>query len=88
MTKDILIRRARAGGLARGWAERKEALVRYHTKPHFCLNCHEMITVGDRRVADVMKKKFCDSACAATYNNKAFPERYNRVESLTATVAP
>ena len=79
MTKEILIRRARAGGKARGWEERKEALLRYHTKPHFCLNCHNIITVGHRRVADVMKKKFCDSSCAASYNNINHPERYSRV---------
>lgn len=79
ISKELLIRRARAGGKARGWDERKEALVRYHTKPHICLNCHGIIPVGHRRVADVMKKKFCNSSCAASYNNIHYPERYGRV---------
>lgn len=79
MTKDILTRRARAGGIARGWEERKEALQRYHSKPHICLYCHDIIPVGHRRVADVMKKKFCNSSCAASYNNTHYPERYSRV---------
>ena len=80
MTKEVLISRARAGGKARGWDERKEALARYHAVPHFCHNpnCGKMLEVGDRRVADVMKKKFCNSSCAASYNNKAHPERYSR----------
>jgi hypothetical protein len=78
MTRSILISRARAGGKARGWDERKEALARYHSKPHFCLNCKGIIVVGHRRVADVMKKKFCNSSCAASYNNINFPERYSR----------
>jgi len=78
MNKEILIRRAKAGGKSRGWQERKEALLRYHSTPHFCLNCKSMIHVGDKRVADVMKKKFCDSSCAATYNNLNHPERYGR----------
>ena len=79
MTKEVLISRARAGGKARGWDERREALQRYHAEPHICHNCHSIISVGHRRVADVMKKKFCNSSCAASYNNVHYPERYSRV---------
>ena len=79
MNKTVFISRARAGGRARGWQERKEALERYHQKPHFCHNCGKMLEVGKRRVADVMKKKFCNSSCSASTNNKAYPERYSRV---------
>lgn len=78
ISKEILIRRAKAGGKSRGWQERKEALIRYHTKPHICLHCKSIIPVGHRRVADVMKKKFCNSSHAASYNNKHYPNRYLR----------
>lgn len=85
MNRAILIRRATAGGKARGWQERKEALERYHQKPHFCKQCGNMLEVEDRRVADVMKKQFCNSSCAASYNNKAHPERYERVDETPIT---
>lgn len=78
MNKDVLKSRARAGGKARGWQERKAALEQYHQKPHFCKHCGDMLVVGDKRVADIKKKQFCDSSCAASYNNKAHPERYSR----------
>lgn len=78
MNKEVRISRARAGGKARGWQERKDALLRYHLHPHFCKNCGEELEIGDRRVADVRKKKFCDNSCAASYNNRHFPERYSR----------
>lgn len=86
MTKRFRIQRARAGGLARGWEERKTALLRYHTRPHFCANCGHMIEVGERRVADVMKKKFCNSSCAASYNNVKFPSRYKHLDQPTTNI--
>jgi hypothetical protein len=67
--KKVLIKRAKAGGQARGWQERKEALLRYHLSPHHCKFCGGLIAVGNRRVADVIKKKFCNSSHAAAYNN-------------------
>ena len=85
MTRDVLISRATAGGKARGWQERKEALERYHLKPHFCKSCGNMIEVGDKRVADVIKKQFCNSSCSASYNNKAHPERYSKVDESPIT---
>ena len=91
MNKEILIRRAKAGGKARGLQERKEALLRYHTKPHFCHYCHEMIPVLHYRVADIIKKKYCNSSCAASANNKLYPARYNKkstsamLDALTVT---
>lgn len=78
MDREVLISRATAGGKARGHAERIEALSRYHTTPHFCMHCGRMLEVGDRRVADVRKKKFCNSSCAASMNNKLYPNRYKR----------
>ena len=59
----------RAGGRARGWEERKRALELYNLNPHFCKFCRKPIEVGNQRVADVIKKQFCNSSHAATYNN-------------------
>jgi hypothetical protein len=67
MTKNDRIERARLGGRARGWEERKAALERYHLNPHHCRNCGKMIEVGDRRVADVIKKQFCGYSCSTQY---------------------
>jgi len=86
MDKQARIDRARAGGKARGWEERKRALERYNLQPHFCLNCGSLIEVGDRRVADVIRKKFCNSSCSATYNNIKHPDRYAR--SLDTVIPP
>ena len=72
------VERARLGGKARGWEERKRALERYNMHPHHCMSCGSPIEVGERRVADVIKKKFCNNSCAATYNNIRFPDRYER----------
>jgi hypothetical protein len=76
--------RARAGGKARGWEERKRALEIYNMEPHFCRSCGQPIEVGDRRVTDVMKKKFCDSTCAARFNNAV---RYNNRDLTQAQPA-
>jgi hypothetical protein len=62
------LRQARAGGKKRGWQERKEALLRYQLNPHFCHHCGKMLEVGDRRVADVINKKFCNLSCAGKHN--------------------
>ena len=41
-----------------------------------CLNCNkEIVPREGQRLADVKRKKFCNSSCAATYNNKAFPKK-------------
>ena len=81
MMKSLLVARAIAGGKARGWQERKEALQRYNARPHYCRQCSEKLLVGDKRVADVIKKKFCNNSCAAKYNNKHFPNRYKKAVS-------
>ena len=78
MDKKARIARARAGGKARGWEERKRALERYNMEPHFCRECAKPIEVGNRRVADVIRKKFCNNSCAARYNNITHPQRYDR----------
>lgn len=81
------VRRARAGGKKRGLQERKEALLRYHLNPHFCHECGKMLEVGKRRVADIIKKKFCDNKCSAKHNNKKFPSRYSKRVDNNAAIA-
>jgi hypothetical protein len=80
-----LATRTRIGGQVRAWQERKAALERYNLKPHFCHNCGQPIEVGGKRVADVIRKKFCNSSCAASYNNKI---RYQSLDTLSSTTPP
>ena len=87
MNKYIRIKRARAGGKKRGFQERKEALLRYNKNPHFCMFCGNIIEVGKKRVADVIKKKFCNNSCAASFNNKAHPQRYKKPIDASDSVA-
>jgi hypothetical protein len=73
MTRRERVARARKGGKARGWQERRDAIEKYNAQPHLCRQCKRPIPVGLRRVADVMKKKFCDSSCSAKFNNNLRP---------------
>lgn len=43
----------------------------YNSAPNFCLNCGEAILCDDNYIlSSVKKKKFCNSSCAASYNNR------------------
>lgn len=58
-----------------------EALLRYHQRPHICQNCFKKIEVGNKRVADVIKKKFCNYSCSSQFQNR------KRREALDAAPA-
>ena len=47
----------------------------YNENPTKCLNCHAVFTYKNRH------NKFCNSSCAATYNNKMFPKRFSKHNS-------
>lgn len=46
-------------------ASHKVWIKRYNDNPKYCLNCNEKIPYEKRH-----NEKFCDSSCAASYNNK------------------
>ena len=51
-------------------AQRKLALEKYYDNPNYCKLCGKIILVKPNQpVHDVRIKQFCDSICAAKYNN-------------------
>ncbi len=52
------------------------ALERYYEDPSICKECNKVIEPKEgQRIHLVKKKKFCDSSCAAIFNNKIYPKR-------------
>lgn len=45
-------------------------------QPKYCLHCGKEIPIGNLRVGDYNKRKFCNSSCAASYNNKHKEKKY------------
>lgn len=48
----------------------------YNQNPNKCNYCNQDIIAKEgTRLSDVKRKKFCNSSCAASYNNKKSPKR-------------
>src|SRR5262245_8614732 len=57
--------------------QRAAAIARYYKNPNRCLQCDSVIEVKDgTKVTKARAKKFCDSSCAGSYNNKMFRKRH------------
>jgi hypothetical protein len=54
-----------------GCAKYKElSIERYYKNPNYCFNCGSVIKINiGEKPSSTKKKKFCNSSCAATYNN-------------------
>ena len=53
-----------------------KALDRYNQNPNKCKYCNQDIIAKEgSRLSDVKRKQFCNSSCAASYNNKKTPKR-------------
>lgn len=61
--------RGRDGGLARGRVLREKALAKYYAVPRNCKQCGTTLRVPDRVKPSQFTNKFCNAACAATFNN-------------------
>lgn len=56
---------------------RERALREYYNNPNYCKYCSKIITVGKSEIPYKAKvKKFCNSSCAASYNNKGKRKNY------------
>jgi hypothetical protein len=50
--------------------QHQKSINRYYENPNFCQQCGKVIEVGEnKRVSEIRQKKFCDSSCAAKFNN-------------------
>lgn len=50
---------------------KEEALKRYYDSPNTCLCCKSIIDVkSHEKISNVRQKKFCNSACSASFNNQ------------------
>ena len=74
------------GAQASAKVQRQKALDKYYLSPNKCLCCDKIIEVGNKKVADAKRKKFCNNSCSASFNNKLRPKKitkkYKRAESL------
>lgn len=52
---------------------RQKALDDYYKDPNICKECGRIIEVGDRKVREIRKKKFCNQSCGAKYHNRIKP---------------
>jgi hypothetical protein len=55
---------------------KRRALAAYYANPSYCKDCGSVITVKEWEQPRVARhKQFCNSSCAAKFNNKKFPKR-------------
>lgn len=57
------------GGKATAIKLRREAIEKYYKNPNRCLQCDSIIHIGDKKVSEIRKKKFCNHNCSAIYSN-------------------
>lgn len=56
--------------------QREQALKSYYKDPAICKHCGKVIEVGEgQRPSQAKIKKFCNSSCSASFNNKVKPKR-------------
>lgn len=68
------------GGQAMAIIQKQQALERYYANPNICKCCNKIIEVKEgERVVEVRIKKFCNSSCSATYNNR---QRIKKVKPI------
>lgn len=62
----------------------EKALEEYYKNPSICQHCGKIIKVPEGgRIYDTKRKKFCNSSCSASFNNKGKvrnPEGFNGLE--------
>ena len=55
---------------------RDQAAQEYYSNPSICKHCGKIIEpVNGQKFSALRRKKFCNSSCAASYNNKLKPKR-------------
>ena len=66
------------GGKAAGKLSHQQSMDRYLENPNYCKECGKPIlpNPGQKKaVAEARRKVFCNSSCAAAYNNRKVPKR-------------
>ena len=62
---------------------REKALEDYYSNPSLCKNCGKIIQVPEGgRIYDTKRKKFCDSSCSASFNNKGKIRNPNGINGI------
>lgn len=75
-------KRNSAGGKATAIILRKKAIENYYLNPNFCNHCENIIEIKEKESASmVRRKKFCNTSCAASYNNK-IPKRTKKIKEV------
>ena len=61
----------------------QEEINKYNSNPNICKYCNKPIIATDKdRLSDIKRKKFCNSSCAASYNNKGNVKNKNGVNGV------
>jgi len=70
-----------AGGKATAGILRKKSVEKYYANPNYCKKCNKVIEVGDKKVGEIKRKKFCNKSCSAVFNNSLRPKKtFKKVE--------
>ena len=57
------------GGQIMAIKQRQNAEKKYFQNPKICLFCSNIISITNKKISEVKKKKFCNHTCAAKYRN-------------------
>lgn len=58
------------GGIAAAKVVKQKHIDAYLLNPNYCLFCGKAVEIGNNRVSDVKRKKFCNRKCFASFRNK------------------
>lgn len=68
------IKAQRLGGIANGGRLRSIAIAKYYLNPGKCKLCCKVIEVlGEQKIFEVKRKRFCSVSCATKFNNALRP---------------
>jgi hypothetical protein len=85
--KKRMMNKGNLGGIATARKLRQLALDSYYLNPNRCMHCGSIIVVTETtKVTAVRVKKFCDSSCAAKYNNHKYPKRKSSAAVPTSII--
>lgn len=55
------------GGKTMAIRQRQIAEQKYFEKPNICLYCNKIISIENKKITEIRKKKFCDHSCSIRY---------------------
>lgn len=76
------------GGQIMAVKQRDAAIKKYYKNPNICKFCKSIIEVGDYKVSQIKKKKFCNNSCSSKHNNRTRTINKKRETKYCSCSAP